>query len=54
MKNGLEQEDDIKLAAEEISKKISDNNNNNKVAYFVGDVSDEMHNVRNDDYGNWV
>jgi glucose 1-dehydrogenase len=41
MINDLEQEEEIKLAAEEISKKISDNNNNNKVAYFVGDVSDE-------------
>jgi glucose 1-dehydrogenase len=41
MINDLEQEEEIKLAAEEISKKIGDNNNNNKVAYFVGDVSDE-------------
>src|SRR5918994_2866822 len=41
MINDLEQEEDIKLAAEEISKKIGDNNNNNKVVYFVGDVSDE-------------
>jgi glucose 1-dehydrogenase len=38
MINDLEQEEEIKLAAEEISKKIGDNN---KVAYFVGDVSDE-------------
>jgi glucose 1-dehydrogenase len=41
MINDLEQEEEIKLAAEEIAKKIGDNNNNNKVAYFVGDVSDE-------------
>jgi glucose 1-dehydrogenase len=41
MINDLEQEEEIKLAAEEISKKIGGNNNNNKVAYFVGDVSDE-------------
>ena len=43
MINDLEQEEEIKLAAEEISTKIGDNNNsnNNKVAYFVGDVSDE-------------
>ena len=43
MINDLEQEEEIKLAAEEISKKIGDNNNNNnnKVAYFVGDVSDQ-------------
>jgi glucose 1-dehydrogenase len=41
MINDLEQEEEIKLAAEEISKKIGDNNNNSKVAYFVGDVSDE-------------
>ena len=43
MINDLEQEEEIKLAAEEISR-IGDNNNNsnnNKVAYFVGDVSDE-------------
>jgi NAD(P)-dependent dehydrogenase (short-subunit alcohol dehydrogenase family) len=41
MINDLEQEEEIKLAAEEISKKIGGNNINNKVAYFVGDVSDE-------------
>jgi NAD(P)-dependent dehydrogenase (short-subunit alcohol dehydrogenase family) len=41
----LEQEEEIKLTAEEISKKIGDNNNNNKVAYFVGDVSDERNAV---------
>jgi glucose 1-dehydrogenase len=40
MINDLEQEEELKHAAEEISKKIGDNNNN-KVAYFVGDVSDE-------------
>jgi NAD(P)-dependent dehydrogenase (short-subunit alcohol dehydrogenase family) len=40
MINDLEQEEEIKLATEEISKKIGDNNNY-KVAYFVGDVSDE-------------
>jgi glucose 1-dehydrogenase len=39
MINDLEQEEELKHAAEEISKKIGDNNN--KVAYFVGDVSDE-------------
>jgi glucose 1-dehydrogenase len=43
MINDLEQEDEIKLTAEEIFKKIGGNNSNNnkKVAYFVGDVSDE-------------
>jgi glucose 1-dehydrogenase len=44
MINDLEQEEELKLAAEEILKEIgddNDNNNNNKVAYFVGDVSDE-------------
>jgi glucose 1-dehydrogenase len=47
MINDLEQEEEIKIAAEEISKKIGDNNNNdnNKVAYFVGDVSDEKNAV---------
>ena len=40
MVNDLEQEEELKLVAEEISKKIGDNNNN-KVAYVVGDVSDE-------------
>jgi glucose 1-dehydrogenase len=45
MINDLEQEDEIKLTAEEISKKIGDNNNNNKVAYFVGDVSEEKNAV---------
>src|SRR5688572_13883085 len=40
MINDLEQEEELKLAAEEISKNIG-NSNNNKVAYHVGDVSDE-------------
>jgi glucose 1-dehydrogenase len=40
MINDLEQEEELKLAAEEISKEIGDDNNN-KVAYLVGDVSDE-------------
>lgn len=40
MINDLEQEEELKLVAEEISKKIGDNNSN-KVAYVVGDVSDE-------------
>ena len=40
MINDLEQEDEIKLAAKEISKEIGDDNNN-KVAYVVGDVSQE-------------
>src|SRR5215208_4853445 len=40
MINDLEQEEELKLVAEEISKKIS-GNNSNKVAYVVGDVSDE-------------
>jgi NAD(P)-dependent dehydrogenase (short-subunit alcohol dehydrogenase family) len=40
MINDLEEEEELKLTAEEISKKIG-NSNNNKVAYYVGDVSDE-------------
>lgn len=40
MINDLEQEEELKLVAEEISKKIGDNNSN-KVAYVVGDISDE-------------
>jgi NAD(P)-dependent dehydrogenase (short-subunit alcohol dehydrogenase family) len=40
MINDLEQEEELKHAAEEISKKIGDDNNN-KVAYVVGDVSQE-------------
>jgi glucose 1-dehydrogenase len=43
MINDLEQEEELKHTAEEISKKIDDNdNNNNKVAYVVGDVSQEQ------------
>src|ERR671914_1400399 len=41
MINDLEQEEELKQAAQEISKIINDNNNNNKVAYVVGDVSEE-------------
>ena len=40
MINDLEQEEELKLAAKEILKRIGDNNNN-KVAYLVGDVTDE-------------
>jgi glucose 1-dehydrogenase len=40
MINDLEQEEELKLVAEGISKKIGDDNSN-KVAYIVGDVSDE-------------
>jgi glucose 1-dehydrogenase len=40
MINDLEQEEELKLTAEEISKKIG-NSDNNRVAYLVGDVSDE-------------
>lgn len=40
MINDLEQEEELKLTAEEISKKIG-NSGNNRVAYHVGDVSDE-------------
>jgi NAD(P)-dependent dehydrogenase (short-subunit alcohol dehydrogenase family) len=40
MINDLEQVDELKLAAEEISTEIGDDNNN-KVAYVVGDVSQE-------------
>jgi 3-oxoacyl-[acyl-carrier protein] reductase len=40
MINDLEQVDELKYAAEEISKEIGDDNNN-KVAYVVGDVSQE-------------
>ncbi len=40
MINDLEQEEELKHAAEEISKKIGDDDNN-KVAYVVGDVSQE-------------
>jgi glucose 1-dehydrogenase len=42
MINDLEEEEELKHAAEEILKELGDNNNNNnKVAYLVGDVSDE-------------
>jgi NAD(P)-dependent dehydrogenase (short-subunit alcohol dehydrogenase family) len=40
MINDLEQVEELKLAAEKISKEIGDDNNN-KVAYVVGDVSQE-------------
>jgi glucose 1-dehydrogenase len=40
MINDLEQEEELKRTAEEISKKIG-NSDNNRVAYHVGDVSDE-------------
>ena len=40
MINDLEQEEELKLTAEEISKKIG-NSDNDRVAYHVGDVSDE-------------
>jgi glucose 1-dehydrogenase len=39
MINDLEQEEDLKRVAEEISK-LSGDYNNTKVAYFIGDVSD--------------
>lgn len=41
MINDLEQEEELKHTAKEISKIIDDNNNDNKVAYVVGDVSEE-------------
>jgi glucose 1-dehydrogenase len=42
MINDLEEVEELKLAAEEILKEIGDNDNvNNKVAYLIGDVSDE-------------
>jgi glucose 1-dehydrogenase len=41
MINDLEQEEDLKHAAEEISK-LSSYYNNTKVAYFIGDVSEEQ------------
>lgn len=40
MINDLEKEEELKLAAKRISKIIGDNNNN-KVAYVVGDISEE-------------
>ena len=42
MINDLEQEEELKHTAKEISKIINDNSNNNKVAYIVGDVSEEQ------------
>src|SRR5215212_5197306 len=41
MINDLEQEEELKHTAKEISK-IIDDDNNNKVAYVVGDVSEEQ------------
>jgi glucose 1-dehydrogenase len=40
MINDLEQEEELKSTAEEISKKIG-NSDNDRVAYYIGDVSDE-------------
>ena len=42
MINDLEQEEELKNTAKEISKIIDDNNNDSKVAYVVGDVSEEQ------------
>jgi glucose 1-dehydrogenase len=42
MINDLEQEEELKHTAKEISQIIDDNNNNSKVAYVVGDVSEEQ------------
>lgn len=42
MINDLEQEEELKYTAKEISKIIDDNNNDSKVAYVVGDVSEEQ------------
>jgi glucose 1-dehydrogenase len=42
MINDLEQEEELKHTAKEISKIIDDNNNDSKVAYVVGDVSEEQ------------
>ncbi len=41
MINDLEQEEELKHTAKQISKIIDDNNNDSKVAYVVGDVSEE-------------
>ena len=41
MINDFEKEEKLKNTAEEISKIIADNNQNSKVAYVVGDVSQE-------------
>jgi glucose 1-dehydrogenase len=42
MINDFEKEEKLKNTAEEISKIIADNNQNSKVAYVVGDVSQEQ------------
>jgi glucose 1-dehydrogenase len=42
MINDLEKEEKLKNTAEEISKIIADNNYNSKVAYVIGDVSQEQ------------
>lgn len=42
MINDLEKEEELKHTAKEISKIIDDNNNDSKVAYVVGDVSEEQ------------
>ena len=41
MINDLEQEEELKHTAKQISKIIDDNNNDSKVAYVVGDVLEE-------------
>jgi glucose 1-dehydrogenase len=43
MINDFEKEEELKRTAEEISKTVSDDkdNNNNKIAYFIGDISQE-------------
>ena len=42
MINDFEKEEKLKNTADEISKIIADNNQNSKVAYVVGDVSQEQ------------
>src|SRR5215216_1589660 len=44
MMNDFEQEEELKRTAEEISKLVTDDkdNNNNRVAYVVGDISQEQ------------
>ena len=44
MINDFEQEEELKHTAEEISKLVAGDkeNNNNKVAYLVGDISQEQ------------
>src|SRR5919197_4583958 len=42
MINDFEEEQKLKNTAEEISKIIADNNHNSKVAYVIGDVSQEQ------------